>query len=1167
MSRQRQRGFTIVEVMISLAIGAIVVAGMYQAFNTIHKWWIASGVTAEQRQSARAGLETVTRDLEMAGYQTSNYGDPSKGGVAITFAAAHEIEVDQQRPRSDTILSGAVVYEPRLVYYHLATDMRTGRQNLYRQIRTQPGLSSPDQIVAENVSDFTLAYFDRDNRAVAGLPPAAAGGSAAYSVGVAVPATSPLRAIRRIQVTLATLPARSLPIGPEGRPFTLTASVAPQNLAAADEVVPDDTPPAVPTGLTVIEKNSCTDKLRVKWNPNPEADLEGYILFYGPTGSFTVPLRSIDKSDPRVTLNPPDLLITKNADKTTKPNTYAIQIAAYDSSGNHSAKSAAVSGNPTPEVTEFDQTPFFNDSTVNPVKPPAPTGLTVAAGTPDGELVLTWTPTAGATAGYRLYRSTAAFVDGHIPAAQLIQDETTLTSAVSTWTDTNLEGCTPYYYALAAVNCDETLVALYQHNAGNAALSDYAVASGSPHDGTPPPAPGLACSAGVQKAVLTLTNPLEPACADFDRTEVFWSKAPSAAPHLDGSVVGDGTPVPDREGVSGTPGSFGSRGSQVIVMDSETEALPATASLTAGATYNFLAVSHDTCGNLSPAVAADCVVLGSADCVDDPAGPPPDSFTSGTAATCQADSVTLGWEYPGSATVPDLAGFRVERTGPAGTVELTGGPTSLKSWTDPGPLEAGAEYSYTVTATDCAWEQYLAGVEPLPYAGALPALSFAHVLPGGLQRYTPASGGNELAPENFVATVSDVPTAYTYHNNVRLSLANTSRGRVTLKRMAVTWDNPNVVLASITVGGAPSTTTARTVDLGGVSSGTSFSVGSEIVDLASGVGSPSGAIPLSLRFTTPGGAVNRLADMRNDTLEISLWVWNHSFQDLECANPARLTVDVPRGPLLGGFSQSAPGLYGIDSYEVIGASATARDTDIKVPYGIPVNVFGTAFDYSRELFADGVNRGFDTLKVVGINVAAASTAATPVMPATGTFFERPLQTIGGDRYTIWRTPPGTGDALMPQVSEEVVWYYALAVDRTGNWDRVPAPDAGSYAYYQSAYNVCSVTPLKPGQPAATAYAGKVVLSWCAPETYTNGDVVRSDDRLTYDVSYSSDGGATWLAAPNGTDLSSRGYTHGGLSAGSYRYKVRAKNSCMTCTSCGLGCCSAFSTESASVAVP
>ena len=94
-----------------------------------------------------------------------------------------------------------------------------------------------------------------------------------------------------------------------------------------------------------------------------------------------------------------------------------------------------------------------------------------------------------------------------------------------------------------------------------------------------------------------MTNPLEAAGADFDRTEIYWSKAPAPAPDFDGTAVNNGTLVPDSD--SGIPGTFKKRGSQVVVFDSETDAAPVLPSLAAGATYNFLAVSYDRCGNIS----------------------------------------------------------------------------------------------------------------------------------------------------------------------------------------------------------------------------------------------------------------------------------------------------------------------------------------------------------------------------------------------------------------------------------------------------------------------------------------------------------------------------------------------------------------------------------------
>jgi prepilin-type N-terminal cleavage/methylation domain-containing protein len=151
---QREDGFTLVEIMVALMVAALVLAGMYQSFNKIQQWWVDAGARSDASQNLRGGLETITRDLEMTGFHATNYGDAKKIGLSVTLAEEHRIEVDQQRL---DIANGT--YEPRIVYYHLTTDVTTQRQNLYRQIRTEPGLPSTDELVAENIQDFKLEYF------------------------------------------------------------------------------------------------------------------------------------------------------------------------------------------------------------------------------------------------------------------------------------------------------------------------------------------------------------------------------------------------------------------------------------------------------------------------------------------------------------------------------------------------------------------------------------------------------------------------------------------------------------------------------------------------------------------------------------------------------------------------------------------------------------------------------------------------------------------------------------------------------------------------------------------------------------------------------------------------------------------------------------------------
>ena len=74
----KQCGFTLVELLIALALGIIVLAVIFSAFRSQHdSYSIQSQVTMTQ-QNIRAALQMITRDIQMAGYYTnlvdSEYG-------------------------------------------------------------------------------------------------------------------------------------------------------------------------------------------------------------------------------------------------------------------------------------------------------------------------------------------------------------------------------------------------------------------------------------------------------------------------------------------------------------------------------------------------------------------------------------------------------------------------------------------------------------------------------------------------------------------------------------------------------------------------------------------------------------------------------------------------------------------------------------------------------------------------------------------------------------------------------------------------------------------------------------------------------------------------------------------------------------------------------------
>ncbi|MFC1656950.1 hypothetical protein ACFL2P_00045 [Candidatus Moduliflexota bacterium] len=1122
-------GFTLVEVAFTLGIMVVVALLMYGIIGSLYKSWVSEGLRSDMRQNVRIALDTVTRDLEMAGFQTSTYGDQHKGNLAITLAAVDEIEFDEQRLN---ISDGN--YEPRMFYYHLATDAATGRKNLYRQFRIQPGLASADEIIAENISAISISYFDEDDTAVTGLP-------LSYVYGN--PPPQDLLDIRKVCVAVTARTDRTPPAGVGPETMNLSACVTPRNLTV-EETALDAAPPSAPTGLFVADTGSCTDKLCLRWSKNPEPDVAGYVVFYG-AGAKSVPLASLsDPDNPRIYLNSADLLVTKNVNRLTSPNTYTISVAAYDTSANYGAQSATVSGNPPPGSDERDCAGgTVIDTTFNPVPPSVPEGMTVAPGA-ENEIILSWTPPAdgSATAGFRLYRSDTQFADGvPVDPAFLIADESTLGAGATGYTDPGLVGCQTYYYALASINCDESLAMTYAFDK-NPGQGDYAKADGDPEDLTPPPPTSIAdTTSGWKRIFLSFDNPLPDDVNDFNRTEIYYSEGSNCPSLQPGGSVAGGSLIPDSDG--GTPGTFVTPGSHAVVFDDHLQAVPpppGDPTLNNMGQYCLLSVAYDDCENT--AVDTSSLVLIDL-CGDDPPGPPPEWPLNPTYSSCSPEWVKLTWEYPpkhyvGPGQVYDFAGYRIWRTGPEpGTeIELTDGPTWNESWIDGRDLQEGGQYRYTVRATDCVYENDGANY-PNNYSTALfiPSDS-TWVSPG---RLTLFRGFPSLpyAAENFVSAHSDESAPFTHHNNVRFFIENTSQSTMTMETIRVVWGNPNVLLESVTVGGPPSTTAVNVRPTGGVPSGTAVAVNITVNDTATGLNQPSGPVPVVLRFTNIDGSVNRFSDMRTEEMIVSLQSRNNSLQQATC-DPEDFIVSVPQGPLLGRVLHDWPDPFGSSCYEVVGRSGSARDDDLSFPALIDINVGALARDNSAGLFG-GTEQGFDTLSLFATAGTVTDPAQTPAMPTGVTFTELPLQQVAGDQYAIFNETAGTG-AKMPVNGGAVTWYYLLAVDRTGNFDRFPDADFGACAYFQKDANSCNARP-KPPVLTGTASPASVELSWEAPTEYVDGGIIPLSDALFYDVYVSSGGGGFTLLA---ADVLSLSHTHSeDITAGSFAYRVVAKNTC------------------------
>lgn len=140
-------GFTLIEMMIAMLMGAVVMGAVWASFQAQHRTYLVQDDTAYMQQNLRAAAEMLERDIRMAGY------DPSLSGVAgVTAAGANTITVSTWNDNANAF--DTIVYS--LGDAFTAGGTNDGDQDLLRSLNG--GAAQP---VAENIDALNFVYLDR----------------------------------------------------------------------------------------------------------------------------------------------------------------------------------------------------------------------------------------------------------------------------------------------------------------------------------------------------------------------------------------------------------------------------------------------------------------------------------------------------------------------------------------------------------------------------------------------------------------------------------------------------------------------------------------------------------------------------------------------------------------------------------------------------------------------------------------------------------------------------------------------------------------------------------------------------------------------------------------------------------------------------------------------
>ena len=109
MTNDNNNGFTLIEILVALALTGIVMGAIYSAYHSQQKTYIIQESVAEMQQNLRAAMYLMTREIRMAGYDPR--GTASAG---ITYISSQSVRITK-----DENGNGAIDAQDENVTYSL----------------------------------------------------------------------------------------------------------------------------------------------------------------------------------------------------------------------------------------------------------------------------------------------------------------------------------------------------------------------------------------------------------------------------------------------------------------------------------------------------------------------------------------------------------------------------------------------------------------------------------------------------------------------------------------------------------------------------------------------------------------------------------------------------------------------------------------------------------------------------------------------------------------------------------------------------------------------------------------------------------------------------------------------------------------------------------------
>jgi type IV pilus assembly protein PilW len=148
-------GFTLIELMVSMAISLAVLAAIAGTFTAQTRQNSAEEQLGQMQQNVRGALDLMIREIQMAKYNPAGTAF-SAGVYGVTYSAS-QLEIKSDILDSNGTISTSSGSVEDIIYAYDSVNLRITRQL---------GSGGAVEILADNITAFTFSYYDANGNAV-----------------------------------------------------------------------------------------------------------------------------------------------------------------------------------------------------------------------------------------------------------------------------------------------------------------------------------------------------------------------------------------------------------------------------------------------------------------------------------------------------------------------------------------------------------------------------------------------------------------------------------------------------------------------------------------------------------------------------------------------------------------------------------------------------------------------------------------------------------------------------------------------------------------------------------------------------------------------------------------------------------------------------------------